>query len=350
MIDYPHKQTECCNPVGLHSKANTGSQPPLKKKRVSSSLFEINCTWRDKTKSLGLLLIPGQKICIKCKIDLSQKLRNNSPESQDKLEEHPSSSCPDNKAESSPSVHSSQPLLLTPPVEDTQAHQDAGDKPFVEGIEGLNIWLQSMGFSPISERNFLKNPSYEGKVWKKLEDALAKFVPKKDGDNSSYFKEMVDKLRDFVKNNKESSKKILALSVLPQSWSYKKIEETMAVSNRLARKSRALVKEHGILSAPQPKKSSTLPETTVELVKAFYLRDDISRVLPGKKDYVSVKENGVRVHKSKRLVLSTLLSLYKKFQEENPNNYLSSGRFCELQPRECVLAGRAGTHVICVCT
>jgi hypothetical protein len=85
-------------------------------------------------------------------------------------------------------------------------------------------------------------------------------------------------------------------------------------------------------------------------VLLFYLRDDVSRPLPGRKDVISVKENGERVSKRKRLVLGTLGSLFHIYLEENPEHQLSLSKFCELRPKECVLAGQTGTHVICVCT
>ena len=53
-----------------------------------------------------------------------------------------------------------------------------------------------------------------------------------------------------------------------------------------------------------PKAGKPLSEDTVKLVKAFYYHDDISWVMPGKKDFVSVRNaEGEKEHKQKRLVL-----------------------------------------------
>ncbi|KAE8740755.1 hypothetical protein FOCC_FOCC013723 [Frankliniella occidentalis] len=163
---------------------------------------------------------------------------------------------------------------------------------------------------------------------------------------------MVAQLKDFIENNKDKKKKVLALTAAPKSWSISKLEETFGVTNFLARLSKDVVKEKGILSTPSPKVGRRLSLETEKLVIGFYLNDNHSRPLPGKKDVISVKENGIRVKKTKRLVLSTLSTLHGFYLAEHPNNPISVGKFCELRPKQCVLAGAAGagTHIICVCT
>jgi len=74
------------------------------------------------------------------------------------------------------------------------------------------------------------------------------------------------------------------------------------VTKYLARKVKHLVEERGILPSTQPEIGRLLPDETIKRVKEFYLRDDISRPLPGSKDVVSVRENGQRVKNSKGLI------------------------------------------------
>ena len=71
------------------------------------------------------------------------------------------------------------------------------------------------------------------------------------------------------------------------------------MSNYMARKAKKLVKERGVFSTPNPKAGKTLQQKTVSEVKEFYYSDSISRVMPGKKDYVSVTVNGERQHAQK---------------------------------------------------
>ena len=56
----------------------------------------------------------------------------------------------------------------------------------------------------------------------------------------------------------------------------------------MARQAKKLVLEKGILSSPNPKPGKALPERIKQLVLEVYLGDEISRMLPGRKDCVSV--------------------------------------------------------------
>ena len=88
-----------------------------------------------------------------------------------------------------------------------------------------------------------------------------------------------------------------------------------------------------------------LPLETEEAVKAFYLSDNISHVMPGKKDFLSVVgADGKREHRQKRLVLCNLR------EECHPDKKIGFTKFSQLRPKECVLAGASGTHSVCVCT
>ncbi len=73
-------------------------------------------------------------------------------------------------------------------------------------------------------------------------------------------------------------------------------------------------------------------------------------MMPGMKDYVSVRQGEKRVHVQKRLVLSNLRELYQLFKEKFPTKTIGFSKFAELRPKHCVLAGASGTHAVCVCT
>ena len=105
------------------------------------------------------------------------------------------------------------------------------------------------------------------------------------------------------------------LTVLPKSWLVKKVQQEFGVSEYLARQSKKLVEERGIFSLPGPSHGPSLPPETVVIVCSFYESDDISRVMPGKKDFVSVKKEGKCQHIQKRLVLSNMRVVYREFKE-----------------------------------
>ena len=140
------------------------------------------------------------------------------------------------------------------------------------------------------------------------------------------------------------------LTVLPKSWSVKKVQQEFGVSEYLAQQSKKLVEEGGILSFPDPSCGLSLPPETVIDICTFYESDDISHVMPGKKDFVSVKKERKREYFQKRLVLSNLRGVYHKFKERFPDRKIGFSKFAELRPKNYVLAGTSGTHSVCVCT
>lgn len=92
--------------------------------------------------------------------------------------------------------------------------------------------------------------------------------------------EIVEQLRQKFKLSTSRGEQVQILTVLPQSWTLKQIQDTFRTSDYMARKSKQLVKEKGILSTPNPKPGHSLPLKTVDLIKGFYESDDISRAMP----------------------------------------------------------------------
>ena len=209
--------------------------------------------------------------------------------------------------------------------------------------------LAEIGEIPYSQSK-ARSKNYSRQKVKKITEALQRTVitgaPIDDGT------EMIQQLKEKFQETKKRNEQIQVLTVLPKSWSVKKIQQEFGVSEYLARQSKKLVEERGILSLPDPLRGPSLPPETVDTVCMFYESDDISRVMPGKKDFVSVKKDGKRQHVQKRLVLSNLKEVHRKFKERFPHYKVGFSKFAELRPKHCVLAGASGTHSVsvCVCT
>ena len=140
------------------------------------------------------------------------------------------------------------------------------------------------------------------------------------------------------------------LTVLPKSWSIRKVQDEFGASNNMVRRAKDVVKQKRILSTPNPKPGQVLATETTDLVQSFYEYDEVSRMLPGKKDFVSVKQEGKQVHVQKRLILSNLKEVYQLFKEKFPTDSIGFSKFAELRPKHCILAGASGTYAVCVCT
>ena len=68
----------------------------------------------------------------------------------------------------------------------------------------------------------------------------------------------------------------------------------------------------------------------VKMVQKFYARDDISRMLPGKKDYVSVEQaDAKREHRQKGVLLLKIGEAHKLFKEESSVK-IGKSKFAEL--------------------
>jgi len=62
---------------------------------------------------------------------------------------------------------------------------------------------------------------------------------------------------------------------------------------------------------------------------------------PGKKEYVSIKVDGVfKGTETEKLV--NLKEMYENFRKDNPENKIGFSKFCELRPRWCI------AHSLCL--
>ena len=162
--------------------------------------------------------------------------------------------------------------------------------------------------------------------------------------------EVLDQIIEKLKVSKNRQEKFQLLSLAPKSWGRRELRKVLGTSERQAIKVKPLVSEHGILILPNPKKGRALPLEIETLVRTFYERDDISRMMPGMKDFVSVKnDDGTRSHVQKRLLLCSINKLYAQFTAEHEGLKISILKFTKLRPRHCVLAGSSGSHNVCVC-
>ena len=85
----------------------------------------------------------------------------------------------------------------------------------------------------------------------------------------------------------------------------------------MVRRSRQLKREKGILADPDPKRGGRqVSEDVKERIMNFYQSEEYSRTCPGKKDFVTMKEDGEKVHKQKQLLLVNLKELYVEYKSK----------------------------------
>ena len=222
-------------------------------------------------------------------------------------------------------------------------------------IELLNSSLQFAGVSPIKKKR-MKEKKYPKEKIKNVMKVVKKKMLNVSSSESeenpieTSESEIIAQLKDKFNSSNRKSEKVQILTILPQSWSIRKIEEEFGATNYMVRKAKQLVNTRGILSTPNPKPGKMLSNDTVKLVYNFFENDEISRCMPGKKDFISVKEDGRKVHKQKRLLLCNLNEAYTLFKEHYPNVKIGISKFCELRPKHIVTVSSSGTHTVCVCS
>ena len=98
----------------------------------------------------------------------------------------------------------------------------------------------------------------------------------------------------------------MILFVLPKSWGVSKIQAEFGAIGYVAELSKNIVQENQILTKPKRKQNEGISKETIQLVNEFFKNDLVSRMMPGKKDCVSMKVNGIREKIQKCLILCTL--------------------------------------------
>ncbi|CAH0563173.1 unnamed protein product [Brassicogethes aeneus] len=200
-----------------------------------------------------------------------------------------------------------------------------------ERVEHLNPLLRLIGSSPIKKANCHKK--------KDGPDDLD------DDDDTSILKT----LQESFNSTADRTHKIKILTIF-RHWSYQKNEGKFPTATRhMISVAKSIAKHKGILSDPSPKRHPSLAVDAVNTIVSFFQSDDHTQLMPGRKDYVSVKVNDQKVQMQKRLLLNNLKELYEMFTNTFPEIKCSFSKFASLRPKYCVLAGASGTHSVCVC-
>ncbi|CAH0550783.1 unnamed protein product [Brassicogethes aeneus] len=312
----------CCNSLFPHpNRKNKGLRKVQEK-----HLLALNIPVTKNTLKL--------KICNKCRLSLSKK--------NEEVKESFSDELTDNE------VQSIEPTLESPAPEED-------DKEIIsDAIDAFNMGLQLIGTSPIQKKK-VSQKRYSKRKMETISNVIVEkiFDPsvvtnnveqkKNDGDH------VLKVLKGEFNSTEDRIKKIKILTIL-KDWSFRKIQHHFpSATTHMVIVAKKTCEEKGILSDPNPKSHPSLEEDVVNLIVSFYELDEYSRIMPGKKDYVSVKVNGERTQVQKRLLLINLRELFQLYTEKYPQKKCSFSKFAALRPKHCVLIGASGTHSVCVC-
>lgn len=163
--------------------------------------------------------------------------------------------------------------------------------------------------------------------------------------------EMLEGLRKKYNDlNDRDPMRTRILTIAPASWSINQICREFGASKRQARKAKILTQESGVLGETKSKAKRSLKQSVLDSVKNFYNDDNNSRIMPGKNDCKSILVGNQKISVQKRLLLVDLRELYTNYKQLNLNAAVAFSTFCKLRPKNVILPGKSGSHIVCVCT
>ena len=331
---YSFLQKVCCDPKSIH------------RSQVRKNLKILDLDDAKRVSNItGKSVKPGQKLCYNCLIDSKTKwtFKEPGPETESEPEE----------------IHGDS---------DTGhcSSEDEFGRPY--HIEALNKSFTDIGVSPlkpgkVSQQNMetyakRKCTEYRDAVSSKIarmldvppEQVMQTVQQPQQCSNCIDMDRLVELLRVKLQVSPKH-RHIQLLTLAPESWSIQRTAEEFDVSIYQATEAKKLKKQKGILAERSPRVGRQLPKEIEEKVIAFYHEDEYSRIMPGKKDFKSVKgPDGKRQHVQKRLLLLNLNELYQKYKARYPNDKIGLSKFCAIRPPYCITVGSRGTHSVCVCT
>lgn len=103
---------------------------------------------------------------------------------------------------------------------------------------------------------------------------------------------MLRDIKELFENATCVADEIKYLTMTPRSWSIREVKLEFNASYRMTRKAnnKSLQTEHGFGSSPDPRPSRTLCNDVVSRVIEFYCSDGISRIMAGRKDFVTIRD------------------------------------------------------------
>lgn len=106
---------------------------------------------------------------------------------------------------------------------------------------------------------------------------------------------------------------------------------------------RKLADEFGkyeVLTTSSNRHNLSLTTETIETVKNFYTRDDISRMAPGKRDVVTIRDKDGKKKLQKRHLYMSIKEAYGVFKVENPNVKIGLTKFRKLRPPNVLVSSQ----------
>lgn len=264
--------------------------------------------------------------------------------------------------ELSPVAESSATSPITPQIADNDDSSDS-EECYLKNLsvlEKMNEVLPVVGKSPIYLSTLEARPKHQRQ---KLIDLTSRtestslvsgIVPlfnqsTEDQRKIELYDELIGDLKTKFKELEKTSDKIQLLTILPKSLTIQEIQGEFKATQHMVRTAKDLRDKNGPLSRPAAKVGKRISDELKQAVLSYYTDDDVSRIMPGKNDCLTID----KVKVQKRLMMCTLKECYEGYKtvhQGDESKKIGFSKFSLLRPKYCVQPGSSGTHTVCVCT
>ena len=131
--------------------------------------------------------------------------------------------------------------------------------------------------------------------------------------------EIINNLKERI-HGKSYNETCSILTVLPQSWTVKKIQDTMGLTNYMSRKIKNMQSNSMTTPAARKKRKDAIEPEIVNRVTEFLKKDYVVRTFPDEKHSITViTDTGETELRPKRLLLDSMKETHAMFLAENPD-------------------------------
>ena len=290
-------QTFCCDPWNRHAKHATKSLRAMSKETAVKL-----------SSKAGKKFVQGMKLCPRCSVS-AQDIEEGE-ESENEEGGSNEWECLETSEKSMEAVSKGLSAIGCSPIKMAKMNQDQKKAYTRKKFKMASSKLQSTMAAAIGEAGTSLDS----------ETAVEKSKCAKCHDFDTLIADL--KVKCSLSTKQE---KIQIMTLAPKTWTVTETAETFGTTRYMAHKAMKLRQSDGVLAKPNAKLGRAMPESVKQAVLQFFNDDEVSRLCPGAKDFVSVKG----VHHQKRLLLSNLKELYENFKERTGNR-IGFSTFCEL--------------------
>lgn len=257
---------QCCNP--FNKASHTRKKPRTDLRNVTPSLAMRRPD-----------LLVGQKVCTSCRLQI---YRLPVPTTSQQSDEDP-----DVLEQEEEQMMEQEDVLISPTRQE-------GETTFIDKgavIDAINLCLQHLKEEVLDKKRIKEEKYIRAKLNTLVERAAVKVfdIPTKDSTVDSSDNEIIKKLKNKFNETDDKNIKYMILSLIPESWTIEQtVQELPGATFYQIRKARQVSREKGVLSTPDEKHRERDPEIE-KAVQGFYCNDEISRVMPGARDFISIK-------------------------------------------------------------